>query len=134
MWHTCKAKRANFTRELLRQIFSPPEGVSAFDTAPDGRILAAVPGGADSGSSGERGAELGFGIEEINLVLEGQDRELCSAVSRAALPTCTFYISLRPSIAFSIVISSVYSMSLPTGIPIAMRVTFTPTRLSCCER
>jgi hypothetical protein len=44
------------------------------------------------------------------------------------------YISLRPSIAFSIVISSVYSMSLPTGMPMAMRVTFTPARLSCCER
>jgi len=39
----CKAKGANFTQELLRQIFSPPEGVSAFDTAPDGRILAAAP-------------------------------------------------------------------------------------------
>jgi hypothetical protein len=45
-----------------------------------------------------------------------------------------FYNSRRPSIAFSIVISSVYSMSLPTGIPIAMRVTFTPMRLICCER
>ena len=44
------------------------------------------------------------------------------------------YISRRPSIAFSIVISSVYSMSLPTGIPMAMRVTFTPARLSCCDR
>ena len=28
--------------------------------------------------------------------------------------------------AFSMVISSVYSMSLPTGMPIAMRVTFSP--------
>ncbi len=28
--------------------------------------------------------------------------------------------------AFSMVISSVYSMSLPTGIPMAIRVTFTP--------
>lgn len=44
------------------------------------------------------------------------------------------YISLRPSMAFSMVISSVYSMSLPTGMPMAMRVTFTPARLSCCER
>ncbi len=44
------------------------------------------------------------------------------------------YSSRRPSIAFSIVISSVYSMSLPTGMPMAMRVTFTPTRLSCWER
>ena len=32
------------------------------------------------------------------------------------------------------VISSVYSMSLPTGMPMAMRVTFTPARLSCWER
>ena len=31
--------------------------------------------------------------------------------------------------AFSMVISSVYSMSLPTGIPMAMRVTFTPAAL-----
>jgi hypothetical protein len=44
------------------------------------------------------------------------------------------YNSRRPSIAFSMVISSVYSMSLPTGMPIAMRVTFTPARFSCCER
>ena len=44
------------------------------------------------------------------------------------------YMSRRPSMAFSMVISSVYSMSLPTGMPMAMRVTFTPTRLSCCER
>ena len=44
------------------------------------------------------------------------------------------YSSRRPSIAFSMVISSVYSMSLPTGMPIAMRVTLTPARFSCCER
>ena len=30
--------------------------------------------------------------------------------------------------AFSMVILLVYSMSLPTGIPIAMRVTFSPAR------
>ncbi len=44
------------------------------------------------------------------------------------------YNSRRPSIAFSIVISSVYSMSLPTGMPMAMRVTFTPARFNCCEK
>ena len=38
------------------------------------------------------------------------------------------YMSRRPSMAFSIVISSVYSISLPTGIPMAMRVTLTPIR------
>ena len=55
--------------------------------------------------------------------------------AEAAVPTfTTTHISLRPSMAFSIVISSVYSMSLPTGIPIAMRVILTPARLSCCER
>ena len=55
--------------------------------------------------------------------------------AEAAVPTfTTTHISLRPSMAFSIVISSVYSMSLPTGIPMAMRVTFTPTRFNCCER
>jgi hypothetical protein len=51
-----------------------------------------------------------------------------------ALATRPTHMSRRPSMAFSIVISSVYSMSLPTGIPIAMRVTLTPARLSCCER
>lgn len=44
------------------------------------------------------------------------------------------YMSRRPSMAFSMVISSVYSMSLPTGIPIAMRVTLTPARFNCCAR
>jgi hypothetical protein len=32
--------------------------------------------------------------------------------------------------AFSIVISSAYSMSLPTGMPMAMRVIFIPGRFS----
>ncbi len=36
------------------------------------------------------------------------------------------YISRRPSMAFSMVTSSVYSMSLPTGMPMAMRVTRSP--------
>jgi hypothetical protein len=36
------------------------------------------------------------------------------------------YNSLRPSMAFSMVTSSAYSMSLPAGMPVAMRVTFTP--------
>ena len=49
-------------------------------------------------------------------------------------PKAQRYNSRLPSMALSMVISSVYSMSLPTGMPIAMRVTFTPTRLSCCER
>jgi len=44
------------------------------------------------------------------------------------------YNSRRPSMAFNIVISSVYSMSLPTGIPIAIRVTFNPCRFNCCDR
>ena len=41
------------------------------------------------------------------------------------------YISRRPSIAFSMVTSSVYSMSLPTGTPMAMRVTRNPFLLNC---
>jgi hypothetical protein len=41
------------------------------------------------------------------------------------------YKSRRPSMAFSIVISSAYSMSLPTGIPMAMRVTRRPGRRRC---
>ena len=40
------------------------------------------------------------------------------------------YSSRRPSMALSMVISSAYSMSLPTGIPIAMRVTLSPARRS----
>ncbi len=43
-------------------------------------------------------------------------------------------MSRRPSIAFSIVISSVYSMSLPTGMPMAMRVTFTPRTLELMRK
>ena len=58
-------------------------------------------------------------------------REFLSAVASSRTK---FYISRRPSIAFSIVISSVYSISLPTGMPMAMRVTLTPPRRSCCER
>ena len=46
------------------------------------------------------------------------------------------YISRRPSMAFSMVTSSVYSMSLPTGMPMAMRVTRNPClcRFSCWAR
>ena len=40
------------------------------------------------------------------------------------------YISRRPSMAFDMVTSSANSRSLPTGIPMAMRVTFTPSGLS----
>ena len=51
-----------------------------------------------------------------------------------ALSQGTGYSSRRPSMAFSIVISSVYSISLPTGIPMAMRVTFRPCRFNCCDK
>ncbi len=44
------------------------------------------------------------------------------------------YNSLRPSIAFCIVTSSAYSISLPTGTPVAMRVTFTAADLNNRER
>jgi hypothetical protein len=44
------------------------------------------------------------------------------------------YTSRRPSMALSMVTSSVYSMSLPTGMPMAMRVTRSPCRLSCWAR
>src|SRR5579862_771916 len=46
----------------------------------------------------------------------------------------TTHSSLRPSIDFSIVISSAYSISLPSGMPIAIRVTFTPARRSCPDK
>jgi len=45
-----------------------------------------------------------------------------------------YYISRRPSIAFHIVTSSANSMSLPTGMPMAMRVTFTPSGFSSFDR
>ena len=44
------------------------------------------------------------------------------------------YISRRFSSDFEIVTSSENSMSLPTGMPIAMRVTFIPSGLSRRER
>jgi hypothetical protein len=44
------------------------------------------------------------------------------------------YISRRPSMAFSMVTSSVYSMSLPTGSPIAILVTRIPCRFNCWAR
>src|SRR6266478_909294 len=44
------------------------------------------------------------------------------------------YSSLRPSMAFSIVTSSAYSMSAPTGIPTPIRVTRTPSGFSNLER
>jgi hypothetical protein len=44
------------------------------------------------------------------------------------------YTSLRPSMAFSMVTSSVYSMSLPTGMPMAIRVTRSPCRFICWAR
>ena len=46
----------------------------------------------------------------------------------------TVYNSLRPSIARCIVTSSAYSRSLPTGTPIAMRVTRTPSGFSSFAR
>lgn len=42
--------------------------------------------------------------------------------------------SRRPSIDFNKVISSAYSMSLPTGMPMAIRVTLSPARRSFPER
>jgi hypothetical protein len=44
------------------------------------------------------------------------------------------YISRRPSSDLSMVTSSAYSSSEPTGTPIAMRVTFRPRGLSSLER
>ena len=42
--------------------------------------------------------------------------------------------SRRPSIDFNIVISSAYSISLPTGMPMAIRVTLRPARRNFPER
>src|SRR5262249_40648962 len=43
------------------------------------------------------------------------------------------YNSRRPSSALAIVTSSAYSMSLPAGMPVAIRVTFTPDFLTILE-
>src|SRR5260221_7407239 len=58
----------------------------------------------------------------------------CKFVTQRVVPPTRSYISRRPSMAFNIVTSSVYSMSLPTGIPMAMRVTRRPWRFSCWAR
>ena len=46
----------------------------------------------------------------------------------------SIYTSRRPSMALCMVTSSAYSRSLPTGTPIAMRVTRTPSGLSSLAR
>lgn len=67
--------------------------------------------------------------EKILHSLETRSDQVLERASGAA-----DYNSRRPSMAFSIVISSAYSISLPTGIPVAMRVIFNPGRLSCWQR
>ena len=56
-----------------------------------------------------------------------------SAIANPQSPI-TNHNSLRPSIALCMVTSSAYSRSLPTGTPIAMRVTRTPSGLSSLAR
>jgi hypothetical protein len=73
----------------------------------------------------------------VPLCLFSQQRDLGVARGRGRpAPPCfrRDYISRRPSIAFHIVTSSANSMSLPTGMPMAMRVTFTPSGFSSFER
>lgn len=53
--------------------------------------------------------------------------------SRQVLAYRLRYSSRRPSIALAIVTSSAYSISLPAGIPVAMRVSFTGELLSIRE-
>ena len=55
-------------------------------------------------------------------------------VAGAGGPNSRAHTSRRPSIALSMVISSAYSRSLPTGTPIAMRLTRTPSGLSSFAR
>ena len=71
---------------------------------------------------------LGHAIVAIGALPEGFGPEVLTIVCwrRGAR-----YISRRPSMAFSMVTSSVYSMSLPTGIPMAMRVTRSPFPCPC---
>ena len=57
-----------------------------------------------------------------------------SPIPKIANQQSAIYNSLRPSIALCIVTSSAYSRSLPTGTPIAMRVTRTPSGLSSLAR
>src|SRR5579864_7709724 len=49
-------------------------------------------------------------------------------------PAANRYKSRRPSMAFSIVISSAYSKSAPTGMPTPIRVTRTPRGLSSFDK
>jgi len=65
LWQTCKAKGANFTREYCDRFSRRPGELSAFDTARPTAGSGGGARGADSGSSDQPGAELGFGIEEI---------------------------------------------------------------------
>ena len=58
---------------------------------------------------------------------------LAAGKSKHVSPLC-HYRSRRPSIAFSIVTSSAYSRSAPTGMPTPMRVTRTPNGLRSFER
>ena len=66
---------------------------------------------------------------------ELEQRQLWATRPRGfAVRETQIYNSLRPSIAFCMVTSSAYSMSLPTGMPVAMRVTRTPAGLSRRDR
>src|SRR4029077_14622914 len=71
---------------------------------------------ARSGESGARRSIDKIKISEIEPAASGDQR------------------SRRPSMAFIMVTSSAYSRSEPTGIPMAMRVTWTPSGLMSFER
>jgi len=69
-------------------------------------------------------------LSERLVVAQLAAREPPGAILPCGQPGLTFYKSRRPSIAFSIVTSSAYSKSAPTGIPTPMRVTRTPSGFS----
>ena len=84
--------------------------------------------GGTIAAESEPGAWMRF---VVSLPVSGpaQDEAAAPATGPAdcSTPRLFDYTSRLPSIARSIVISSAYSRSLPTGTPIAMRVTLTPS-------
>ncbi len=81
-------------------------------------------------------ASIGTSTRAAALARNGERRGSVevSIIRRSIRPVQTAYISRRPSMALEMVNSSVYSRSLPTGTPMAMRVTRAPIGLSSRAR
>ena len=75
-----------------------------------------------------------FAVTHRKQTMRGQNKCQQFAMAQTGLLAGRNYKSRRPSMALSIVTSSAYSRSEPTGMPIAMRVTRTPSGLISFER